>query len=561
MYNMSNKTIIFFLFLSNFCFGSSAYHINSIKTDKIFYNVIVNDYEVYVSSNHGIFMVDPSGVDLIIYDKSIKGKINPDLSRNLNGFKINFIDSPVPVPEPYSGTVTDFAYKGKYLYVVSKGDLIIYSSTQYEFYPYGSVRSISENSVGTYSGVFINEKKLKKPGYTDGQIKEFEETIFICYNGIAEFNDGQVKFLYNNDNSKFSSAKYGTISDIFLIGDSNYLAISSKGIYYYKYKSNSFDLIYFVEKKIIPIRNKIENRIQNNNEFHFIDNNKYLSIDTKSLKAKVLYDNFKYINLKTKVVHDNFKYKLTDIIECSNDGNIFYGISEINSLLKFKKSTNGLELINTYPLVSKPHTISDFGDLVFLSSNNGLSILVKSTEEFFDNVISDEFNKSAVYKTENKISFGSIHGVYKIESITDFKKNLFLQSSIQTNNKSYENEILIFIFFSLMLVLILMTYKLTGNKNLSNLDMVKEIKNFIEENLATVTLVNIQDNFDIDYNSLNNLQEDFSPAKFIQYNRNIKAKEMFTENQPLSKISLITGYSQSYLIKNKYKFLKISSKT
>ena len=93
------------------------------------------------------------------------------------------------------------------------------------------------------------------------------------------------------------------------------------------------------------------------------------------------------------------------------------------------------------------------------------------------------------------------------------------------------------------------------------MDIVKEIKNFIKENLATVTLVNIQDKFDIDYNALNNLQEDFSPAKFIKQNRNIKARDMFIENQPVSKISLITGYSQSYLIKNKYKFLKITSTT
>ena len=558
MCNMLNKKIIFFLFLSNFCFGSSNYQIKSIKTDKIFYNVILNDYEVYVSSNHGIFVVDPSGFDLKIYDKSVKGKIHPDLSKNLNGLKLNFIDSPVLIPEPYSRTVTDFAYKGKFLYVVSKGDLIIYESTAYEFYPFGSVRSISENSVGSYSGIFINEKKLKKPGYTDGQIKEFEETIFICYNGIAEFNDGQVKFLYNNDNSKFSSAKYGTILDIFLIGDSKYLAISSKGIYHYNYKSNSFNLIYSVEKKIIPIRNKIENRIQNNNEFHFIDNNKYLSIETKSLTAKVLYNNFKYKSLKTKVLYDNFKYKLTDIIECSNDGNIYYGISESNLLLKFKRSINGLELINSYPLISKPHTVADFRDLVFISSNNGLSILLKSTEEIFDNVISDEFNKSAVYKTKNKISFGSIHGVYKIDNITDFKKNLILQNSIQTNNQSYKNEILL-IFLSLIITLII--YKSTGNKNSLNVDIVKEIKNFIKENLATVTLVNIQDKFDIDYNALNNLQEDFSPAKFIKQNRNIKARDMFIENQPVSKISLITGYSQSYLIKNKYKFLKITSTT
>ena len=94
------------------------------------------------------------------------------------------------------------------------------------------------------------------------------------------------------------------------------------------------------------------------------------------------------------------------------------------------------------------------------------------------------------------------------------------------------------------------------NKNLSNEELVIEIKKFIVKNLTTVTLITLQDKFNLDYNAINNLQKEFSPAKFIKQERNSKAKELFLKEESISKISNNTGYSESYLLKNKYNFLK-----
>ena len=60
----------------------------------------------------------------------------------------------------------------------------------------------------------------------------------------------------------------------------------------------------------------------------------------------------------------------------------------------------------------------------------------------------------------------------------------------------------------------------------------------------------------MDYNAINSLQKGFSPAKFIKQERNNKAKVLFLKDEPISKISTHTGYSESYLLKNKYNFLK-----
>ena len=110
----------------------------------------------------------------------------------------------------------------------------------YSFNPIGSVRSISQNAVGTYSGVYINGNKLDKITYTDGQIKELDSITFVCYNGLLSYKNNTETKLYNNDNSIRTKGEYGRISNIFDIGGSIYLVISNKGIYYYFLETNDF---------------------------------------------------------------------------------------------------------------------------------------------------------------------------------------------------------------------------------------------------------------------------------------------------------------------------------
>lgn len=533
------KIIIFcLLFFCKYSFGDSNFVIQKIHTDNIYYNVVIYENEAYVSSNHGIFLIDSLSGKLVMHDESVNGIINPDLSKNL-AFKIEFIYSPIPLPDSYMSTVTDFAYHRNSLYVVSKGDLFEYVNKPYKFSPFGSVRSISKNSIGTYSGVYVNGNKLKKTNYTDGQIREFDSITFVCYNGLTVVEGNEEKVLYDNSNSKFSNAEYGKISDIFSLANSNYLAISSIGIYIYDYNLNSFNLIYSSKKRVVPIRNKINNRIQSDNEFHFIDDDKYLSVDINTLK--------------TRVVYDNFDFKIDDVLECSIDGNIFYGVAGNKSLFKFKRFKNELKLISTYEMSLSAHTISDVGDLVFLSGNDGLSVFVKSIGKMYNGIIIDEFNKYAVFKFKNYISFGSIHGVYSIENVNELQKSSYLQnlSSISDSDFNYEILIIIFILISFLII-----FKSLKNKNLSNEELVIEIKKFIVKNLTTVTLITLQDKFNLDYNAINNLQKGFSPAKFIKQERNSKAKELFLKEESISKISNNTGYSESYLLKNKYNFLK-----
>ena len=536
---MKKIIIMCFLFFCKYSFASSNYTIKHIYDDAIFYDIVLYENHIYVSSNEGLYTIDSFNGNMIMYDETIEGRINSNLTKKTNGLRIEFIDSPVLLPKSHSETVTDFVYNKNYVYVISKGDLLVFEDNPYKFTPYESVRSISENSVGTYGGVFIDTFKLKKTRYTDGQIREFDSITFICYNGLIEFKNNKEKILYENSNSKLSNAEYGLISDIYLIENSNYLVLSSKGIYNYDYNSNSFDLIYSKKKRIIPIKNKIDSRIEFDNEFHFIDDDKYFSLNTNTFK--------------TSIVQDNFNYYLKEILECSFDGSLFYGLGENKSLLKFKRSENGLELINTFQLNISPHTIIDNQEMVFISGNHGLSLFEKNIEKLYSKFIVDEFNSNAVFRSKNGLRFGSIHGVYEIEDDNNLINSSYFQNSIPNNDSKISLEVIIIVGFLLLLLILFKTLK---KKDLSNEDLVQEIKKCITKNLRTVTLQTLQDKFDLDYSAINNLQKGFSPAKFIKQERNNKAKEMFLSNKPISKISYHTGYSESYLIKNKYIFCK-----
>tara|TARA_B110000114_G_scaffold133304_1_gene139678 strand:+ start:10 stop:546 length:537 start_codon:yes stop_codon:yes gene_type:complete len=155
--------------------------IKKIYDDKIYYNFVSYENELYISSNEGIFKVNASAEDLTIYDKSITGPINSIFQKN-NNFIVKFTNEiPIVYPELYSESINDFAYLDNTLLVIARGKLLVYSNLMYSFKSIGSVRSISDNGVGSYGGVYINGNILEKITYTDGQIKEFDSITFVCY--------------------------------------------------------------------------------------------------------------------------------------------------------------------------------------------------------------------------------------------------------------------------------------------------------------------------------------------------------------------------------------------
>ena len=505
--------------------------------------------ELYVSSNNGVFKIDSSSNNsLLVYDKNIIGPVKSDFSEDKN-FTVKFlnIDGGFMLgidiqPKVFLNAVTDYAFHNNRLFIIRRGKLVSFKTLAYIYSPYESVRSITKNAVGSYNGIFINGNKLKKLKYTDGQIKEFDNITFVCYRGLLSYKNNKETIIYRG-NDKRNEKKYGNIYDIFLINEPNYLIISTKGLYKFNLEMNSFNLIYEAKKQILPVRtNKNDNKL-NNNEFSFVDNNEFISINVNTGDIKILK---KWIdeNINDILISD------TRDIDASN----IYAISNYKYLKHYKYDSDGLKLSGKIPIKLTAHTISDYDDLIFLSGNNGLSIYDKNKRKMFDGYILDEFNKNAVYKGENEIALGSINGIYSFKNLKEFSKNLvFNDFKIEPK---FRYDILIFVSFIIVVIILIYIKRNNSSKrNISREQLILNIKVFIRNNLSSVTLKMLEDEFDLAYYEINSLDKDFKPAKFIKNSRKIKAQKMFFENKSMSKVAQKTGYSETYLLKNKTKFI------
>ena len=533
--------IIKYILFSFIFFTNNTYTIDKVYEGKIFYNFVQYEDELYVSSNKGVFKIESSNNNsLLIFKKDIIGPIKTNFSKNQN-YKIKFQSPVVEIKPPtFLNAITDYAFFNNSLFIIRRGKLVSFKKLSYEYSPYESVRSITKNTVGSYNGIFINGKKLKKLNYTDGQIKEFDSITFVCYKGLLSYENNKETIIYRG-NDKRNEKKYGNIYDIFLINHPNYLVVSSNGLYNYNSEMNTFDLIYSSQNEVTPARvNKNDTKIGNNGIFSFVDNNELISINVNTLE--------------TKTLGNWLENNVDDILLCDVEPKNIYTISENKYLHYYKMNSDGLELIEKTPINLTAHTISDFGNLIFLSGNNGLSIYDKNKRKMFDGYILDEFNKNAVYKSENEISFGSIHGVYSFKNLKEFSKNLiFTDFKIE---KSYKSEFFFFLIALFILITIVVKKYNSSNKiNVSREKLVLNIKNFIQNNLNSVTLKMLEDEFDLAYYEINSLDKDFKPAVFIKNSRKIKAQKMFFDKKSMSEIAQKTGYSETYLLKNKTKFI------
>ena len=535
--------IINYILLS-LLFFNNTYTIDKLYEGKIFYNFVLYEDELYVSSNSGIYKIDSSNNNsLLIYNKDVIGPVKSDFSKN-ETYKVKFDSPEVDIqPRTLLNAITDYAFHNNRLFIIRRGKLVSFKTLNYSYTPYESVRSITKNAVGSYNGIFINGKKLEKLKYTDGQIKEFDNITFVCYKGLLSYENNKETIIYRG-NDKRNEKKYGNIYDIFLINHPNYLIVSSKGLYNFNLEKNTFDLIYSSKNYIIPVRNETNtNTIPNNGVFSFVDNNELISINVNTGNIKNV----------ANWLEDN----IIDIL-CSDSSDMeaktIYSISKNKYLLEQKSTSDGLELVEKTPIKLTAHTIADYGELIFLSGNNGLSIYNKIKKKIYDGYILDEFNKNAVYKGENEISFGSINGVYKFKNINEFSKNLIFDDFKIKSTIQYD----IVIFVSLVLIILIIIYIKRSNsskKNISREQLVSNIKIFIQNNLNSVTLKMLEDEFDLAYYEINSLDKDFKPAIFIKNSRKIKAQKMFFDKKSMFEIAQKTGYSETYLLKNKTNFI------
>ena len=74
--------LYFLYFLSVITTSNNNFVIKKIHDDKVFYNFVTYENELYVSSNKGIFKINSVG-DLALFNKSIVGPINSIIQKTI----------------------------------------------------------------------------------------------------------------------------------------------------------------------------------------------------------------------------------------------------------------------------------------------------------------------------------------------------------------------------------------------------------------------------------------------------------------------------------------------
>ena len=520
------KYIISVVSLIFFSFGSEQnydYELVSVDSEKIYYTIIKYEGSLFFGTNQGVYRLE-KGIQLIEHNPSIKGPVTTNLKQET--LRISFTRAPknIPIGE-FGNSITSIQSFQNYVYVISRGKLLIFKNKLYSFSPYESVRSITTSYIGSYNGVFKRGEVLTYPPYTNGQIKEYDDITFICYDGIVAIRGDQQDILYD---APVGNRKYGAIENIFKLQNGNYVVVSDLGLYLYNLEENLFQMIYDGrDGPIIPLRVSFRDGFEFKPGFWFGQNN-------------TLYK----INLSTNQVStiQTFDAKIVDLV---SEKDIIYVLTSDQQIRSLYSDNHRTFVVSKIPLSATFHTLEYKRNYLFISGNNGLSIYDLSENQLYNNVVTDEFNRGAVFKTDDAISFGSVHGVYRFENIDLVVDSIFTDYVV--------NEIDYRIVTVLMLIVILLGFAVliyvfkNRRRSYNNQEMVLEIKKYVDTNLNKVDIVAISEKFNVDNNLLYHLDPDFKPGDYIKQKRKEKAAELIAKGFTIEKIAKVTGYSVSYL--------------
>jgi AraC-like DNA-binding protein len=534
-----SKKFLFISFLS-LCievnFAQNKYTLISMYDDKNYYSVVDDGENIYLGTDKGIYKIDQSN-NIILFDNQTIGSINSSLKKK--ELNIKFLNPPpfIPLQEEYLNCISDLLIRDKDLFIISRGKLFVFRELWYNFTPFESVRSITKNYIGSYSGIFKGNDLVNYPTYTNGQIKEFDEVTFICYDGLVEIINDQVNFIYDYN---LDDKKLGRFSNIFKLSKSQFIVISSKGIFLYNTKNDGFKLIYdSYNSPVIPTRKIFRNGYEFREfGFSFADKN---SINLMNLETFEV----------SKLTFDKLGENIIDIV---NKGPHYYLISEQKKLYKlsidFSNPTDSErnQIVEVINLHQQKHTIEMFDGYIVLTGNNGLSIYDTYNEKLYERVLVEEFNKGSVYLDDKSLKIGGLYGVYSFENFDlNFKKIL---QSMPTKSMPINYWMILF-FMSLVLIGVLIYLYISGRtqKGLVKENLIDEIKDYINKNISVITINAISENFNLDYNQLYQLSNDFKPGKYITKQRQKIATQLIKKDKHLKEIAEKTGYSQSYLIR------------
>jgi hypothetical protein len=547
-YHILKKTLLLFIGLCpffNFANDLSDYQLKSVSSQYYYYNFCKKGEELYIGSDHGILKFIHSN-QISIQDNLQKGYVYIE-NDNVIANKIYISGIATPqytnvLPQGFkNNAITGIPFKN-YILVISKGQLFIYKRGAKTFSDSLSIRSISKNFLGTYNGIFYKGQKTSFK-YTNGYIREFPGESFICYDGLYRILPKKTVYFDNLGGAQFSNLYLGFARDIYKINSQQYLIFTTKGLFSSNL-SNQARLILKVAEGNEPRFINTMDRAGIPIFLFFSQNNKLYQYTIKSGQLKVVLQ------------LDN---SLGEIEDCYFDpyemGKIY--IITQDKLLKANTSLSnkyGIEVLEDH--MDSNHHLVKFNDSFLIPSNSGLSVYNLTTNELSRNIIRDEFNKRAFYVADGIVNLGTIHGYYKLNqadinrltAIASDEKEIAIQDAYSSNYILYLLGLVCLILIVVCVVLFKKSKQsIAAESSVSESDIIQ----FIDENIASVTIQNICEQFKINTLQLNDILKSDKPGQLIRKKRMEIVTKMRKQKKDIDAIATASGFSVSYLKKIK----------
>lgn len=416
------------------------------------------------------------------------------------------------------------------LFICWKGKLLEYKiNTHYKRLLNGcSVRNIYRdnkffnNIVSTYSGIYLFDinlnfiKKFDKPTYANGELCIINNNQYLCSDDL---------YLKKQD----SFALYWQRDGI----DKFRKLLSFNGNTYGIFE-NSFSLLNLAKKQ-----EKLIAHIKMLSDVESFNKSLLLSSENGGL--------YLYYNNKIKTIFNNgvgiydIVVKNKTIYLCCDDG-----IRILDSHFQVVKHINIYKSIKLIPLE----------DAIITSTYKGLYYIDLLKNNIYELIPEVEFNKKALFRSDNYIYAGSIQGLYIVNIVelnTDFLETL--ESTDITEEKNTIFYLAMITILSLLIVVIVTYYKRKNKPKISinhdsvfdNLDQIYDI---IKKNSNIKSVEDLSTFIGVSPPTLITKikkKTGMSPLMFLKDCKRRIAIDLLEEGYTLEEISRRVGYSVRYI--------------
>ena len=550
-----NSTVFRFLFILAFFLLSITPALSQQSRDtslltlysKPSYYNVVTDWkgDVYAGTTDGVYQMDgPTPVKVRDWKGYLRidaqGRIALD-SSGVRFHKQSAMSHLLPFPDEKKNEY--HAGRDSYFYITAGGRMHVYEVRPYGFtYRNHSIRTISKNFVGTYSGIYYRNRLMPPPfpNFTDGYIREYNGKVFICKYGLDVFEMQLMK----NDSIDIRKLTLGK-------GDS---------------LPPCWDIRY----------------LDRFGQYLICSGNKLVLLDSNLKNNRVIFT-----GQGTDEVVLLSEYP-TDLSVSFSQGNQLYSYNAVSGTVSLLTKTDEkildghtrpqgellltseafLEIRDNFSIerkaeeIEKAHTLCPIGEMEFIISTDAGLFHYNLQNNRLSTLIPDvEFNRRALHLEGRKLYAGSINGLYVLD-LDELDNIIAFQKRIAQPEPSDRSSWVIALLLAMVagLVVAVFRYRTSVRHMKQAIEESKEpeakaritreeIETFIRDNLTTSSLKTIVAHFNTNTSMVYRVLEPEKPGDLIQKVRHQKVKSLRSEGKTAREIAGLTGLSETYVWK------------